>query len=740
MKQYISNLLIALKAEHLKKKGTGIYYTSIIIGALSPILYFSFQLFSDNKAEAGMPYNYYTTFIYDVITPFAFFLFPMIIIIHASKMAQLDHKNGGWQLMETQPLQKFSIYFSKYIVLLISNFLSIISLFGFSILCAFILKNIIEIPETANFSIEFYNLSNLFVRTFVASLFVTALQYFLSVLISSFIWSLLIGFFSLLGTSFLTSFNLIPDWYPYGILNKISDYKEGSDIGNYLLYTEVIGLVLSIFILTAGFYWYKNKNFIRAFVKPYSKIITSLSFTLLFSVMGYFILKPKQYEPLEATVLCGKIESLSKFKNVYLIHPTISDTIASFKIINNEFKLKTDKLIPLDGYKIVFDNSFPIDVIMASKDSIYVSIKYFNNKVETKYTGTRLAENQYKLDKNFDWSYISYCLEQNELIDKPNDFFDELHKEWEKRYNKANSFKTRDNFIPKKDFINKEMKLVCIEYLNYLNSYLDKRKAMFPKDETELSKNILEIKSKIKLDDESLISNESYLEYLKHELCKNDSRDIDSKLKEIENITKLKSSNFKNRLLYSNLKTNLEEATSSLERNELISNYSNFITDDKLKENLINQFKIYERLGRGNEARPIKAKDLNGNLVEISKFKGKFVAIDVWATWCGPCKYESPYFEKIAIKYKKENIVFLGLSSDQDAKKWYLDAKNKSKSVNHLLLENPVLFSKDYNVNSIPRFILIDPEGKIYNSNMPRPSDSAFEIIIRKALGLKELE
>ncbi|MQP23632.1 redoxin family protein [Flavobacterium sp. LMO8] len=739
MKQYISNLLIALKAEHLKKKGTGIYYTSIIIGALSPILYFLFQLFSENKAEAGMPYNYYTTFIYDVITPFTFFLFPMIIIIHASKMAQLDHKNGGWQLMETQPIQKFSIYFSKYIVLLLSNLLSISSLFVTSLLCSFILKNTIEIPETANFSIEFYNLSNLFVRAFAASLFVTALQYFLSVLISSFIWSLLIGFFSLLATSFLTSFNLIPDWYPYGILNKISDYKEGSDIGNYLLYTEVISLFLSVFILTAGFYWYKNKNFIRAFIKPYSKIITSLSFTLLFVAIGYLILKPKQYEHLETTILCGKIESLSKFKNGYLIHPTISDTIASFKIINNEFKLKTDKPIALDGYKIIIDNSFPVGVIMASKDSIYVSIKYFNNEVTTKFTGTRLAENQYK-SNNRDWSYVAYNLEQNELIDKPKEFFEILFKEWNKKYNNANSIKTRDNFIPKKDFIERETKLVCLEYLNYLNTYLDKRKAMFPKDKTELPSNIVAIKNKVKLNDESLISNESYLEYLKYELCKNDSRDIDVKLKEIENISKLKTSNFKNRLLYSYLKTNLEEASSSSERKELINNYSNFITDKKLKENLINQFKIYERLGRGNEARPIQAKDLNGNLVTISKFKGKFVAIDIWATWCGPCKYESPYFEKIAIKYKKENIVFLGLSSDQDTKKWYLDAKNKSKSVTHLRLENPVLFSKDFNVNSIPRFILIDPEGKIYNSNMPRPSDSAFEIIIRKALGLKELE
>lgn len=739
MKKYISNLLLALKAEHTKKKGTGIYVTSMIIGAFAPVLYFFFQLFNDNKVETGIPYHYFTSFIYNVLSPFVYFLFPLIIIIHASKITQLDHKNGGWQLMETQPIQKFSIYFSKFIVLLISNILSISSLFLFSILCAFILKYTIEIPETANFSIEFFHLSNLFVRIFVASLLVTALQYFLSVLISSFIWSLLIGFFSLLATSFLTSFNVIPDWYPYGILNKIADYKEGSDVGNYLLYTEVIAIVLSIFILITGYYWYKNKSLVHAFLKPNYKMLVSLTFTVIFGIIGYFILKPNQYKPLETTILSGKIESLSKFKSGYLIHPTISDTITSFSITDNQFKIKLNNKIPFDIYKIVIDNSFPVDVLIASNDSVFVSIKYYNNKLESKYFGTRLAEHQYK-KSNFSFSYIQYRLEQNELIDKPQEFFEELHDEWKENYNKANSFKTRDNFIPKKDFIERANKLVCLTYLNYLNTFLDKRKAMFPNDKTELSNEILEIKSKIKLDDESLISENSYLEYLKYELCRNDLRDIDSKTKEIENISKLKESNFKNRLLFSYLKTNLEEANSSLERNDLVTNYVHFITNNNLKENVLHQFKIFERLGKGNEARPIKAKDLNDNIVEISKFKGKFVVIDVWATWCGPCKYESPYFEKMAIKYKNENIVFLGLSTDQDAKKWYLDAKNKSKSVIHLFLENRILFAKDYNVNSIPRFILIDDEGKIYNADMPRPSESSFEIILRKALELKDLE
>ena len=281
MKKYISNLLIAIKTEHLKKKGSGIYFTSVIIGALSPILYFFVKLFAEIKIEEKLPFNFYTTFIYEVIIPFAFFFLPLLIIIHASKIAQLDHKNGGWQLMETQPLEKFSIYFSKFIVLLIANLLAILSFFIFSIFLTYLSGLFIEIPSTAIQKIEGYLLVNLFVRLFLASFLLTAFQYFLSVLISSFIWALLIGFFALISTSILKSFNLIPDWYPFEILNRIADYKEGSDLGYYLLYTEKISFLFSIIVLIVGFIWYKKKSFIRAFIKPFNKIAFSLIFVIL---------------------------------------------------------------------------------------------------------------------------------------------------------------------------------------------------------------------------------------------------------------------------------------------------------------------------------------------------------------------------------------------------------------------------------------------------------------------------
>jgi thiol-disulfide isomerase/thioredoxin len=739
MKKYISNLNIALKGEILKKKGTGIYTSSFIIGIFMPIVYFLFNVFSDKKTEYGADFNFITNFIYEVISPLAVFFLPLIIIINASKIAQLDHKNGGWHLMETQPLQKFSIYFSKLIVLFIANFIVILSFFISSVLLAMLLSLFIEIPEYVSFKIEFYSLINLLVRVFVASIFLTSLQYLLSVLIPSFIWSLLIGFFLLISNTILSNLNLIPDWSPIEILNKISIYKEGSDIGNYFLYTEIMSIILGLFTMYIGFQWYKNKSFLKAFILPYKKMALSALVIICCVLLSVLILKPNQYKEINSTILAGTIESNSNFKQAYLIHPKIGDTICTIPIDNNKFNVSIKSKLPLDEYQIVIDNSFAFNLVMSNNDSIFTKIKHIDNKLATNFLGTRLAENQYKKNNSLNWTIIGYYLEQNQMLDEPKLFFNDLHEEWEKKYISANEYKTRDNYIPKIDFIELEKKLVSLQYLNYINEYLDKRKSLYPNIKTEITLNIQQIKKKIKLDDETLISHDSYLEYITYEICKNDNRDIDTKIKEIENISKLKESKFKNRLLYSYLKTNLEEATSSDERKNIITSYANYITDVKLKTNLENNFKTFERLGKGNEAREIALKDLNGTLLNLSKFKGKFVVIDVWATWCGPCKYESPYFEKMAIKYKKENVVFVAISSDKDEKAWFLDAKNKSKSVQQFHLESMVAFSKDYNVNSIPRFILIDDEGKIYNSTMPRPSEASFEMVLRKALNLKDL-
>ena len=127
----------------------------------------------------------------------------------------------------------------------------------------------------------------------------------------------------------------------------------------------------------------------------------------------------------------------------------------------------------------------------------------------------------------------------------------------------------------------------------------------------------------------------------------------------------------------------------------------------------------------------LKFQDLSGKAVSLNKFKGKYVVIDFWATWCGPCKETSPVFEYQARKYRyNDNIVFLSASIDEDKNKWKLDQKNsKSNTIQWWVSDTNALKSLD--VNSIPRFMMIDPNGKMYNANMPRPNETNFEDILK---------
>ena len=118
-------------------------------------------------------------------------------------------------------------------------------------------------------------------------------------------------------------------------------------------------------------------------------------------------------------------------------------------------------------------------------------------------------------------------------------------------------------------------------------------------------------------------------------------------------------------------------------------------------------------------------KDNNGKLVNLEDLKGNYIYIDIWATWCKPCKEEMPILEKIKDVYT-ENIKFVSISVDyrKDIDKWKKQiADNNPKGI-HLMTDKNWHsdFIRAYNVNTIPRFILIDPQGKIVDAHAPRPS------------------
>lgn len=114
--------------------------------------------------------------------------------------------------------------------------------------------------------------------------------------------------------------------------------------------------------------------------------------------------------------------------------------------------------------------------------------------------------------------------------------------------------------------------------------------------------------------------------------------------------------------------------------------------------------------------------DTLGKPVSLSDFRGKYVLIDFWASWCGPCRAENPNLVKAFNKFKDKNFTVLGVSLDQEGQqKAWMDAIHKDEltwtQVSDLRFwENAV--AKQYGIRAIPQNFLIDPNGKIVAKNV----------------------
>lgn len=126
------------------------------------------------------------------------------------------------------------------------------------------------------------------------------------------------------------------------------------------------------------------------------------------------------------------------------------------------------------------------------------------------------------------------------------------------------------------------------------------------------------------------------------------------------------------------------------------------------------------KIANGAAAPDFEIPDVSGKIVKLSDFKGKYVFIDFWASWCGPCLRKIPEVKKLQEKYKDKNLVFVGVSLDSKREGWEKAiAKYELNWVNVSHLRGwgePV--SAKFGVKAIPSNVLIDPDGKVVANDL----------------------
>jgi peroxiredoxin len=120
------------------------------------------------------------------------------------------------------------------------------------------------------------------------------------------------------------------------------------------------------------------------------------------------------------------------------------------------------------------------------------------------------------------------------------------------------------------------------------------------------------------------------------------------------------------------------------------------------------------------EADDFELPDVNGNKVKLSSFRGKYVLVDFWASWCGPCRQENPNVVKAYNRFKDKNFTILGVSLDQQKDRWLAAIRQDNLTWTHVSdlqgWRNEA--AQLYNINAIPANLLIDPKGRIIGRNL----------------------
>lgn len=444
---------------------------------------------------------------------------------------------------------------------------------------------------------------------------------------------------------------------------------------------------------------------------------------ILYAAIALSILScAKEEKPIDYAIFSGKIENLDGGKiSVRNSEKVIKDVI----VLEDGTFTDTLQNIESGYYSFKYGNENSSFYLKPGYNlNLALNTQEFDETI--KYTGNGSVENNYLAQKYLNeeglgdlraYQYLGTLTEK--------DFVHKMDSIKQVDSSFLNEQKDLDS-----NFKTLEEASITYKWVNQLNNFEAYKNYVSEVKGFKVSANFPDFEEGLNLEDENIIVVNNYNMYLNRyyskkaaDLAKKDSIDHDlAFLKTVSN--DVKSSKIKEQLLYGSARYGVSY-TSNLQ-----SYYDIFMansTNEEHKKDITEKYNKLIKLSKGQPSPKFTDyENYKGGTTSLDDLKGKYVYVDVWATWCGPCKREIPFLKEVEKKYHNKKIAFISMSIDKkkDYDKWRDMVGEKELTGIQLFAPNDWKsdFVTNYGIQGIPRFILIDPEGNIVSSNAPRPS------------------
>lgn len=232
-----------------------------------------------------------------------------------------------------------------------------------------------------------------------------------------------------------------------------------------------------------------------------------------------------------------------------------------------------------------------------------------------------------------------------------------------------------------------------------------------------------------------------YMSYTKKMDALRDSSSVKQPGYLLNTINKLYTGKVRELYLYNSVASGISRASSIEQLNQAkkeVEPRLSAIKNTALKRDLANSFAEKEaqlmQIQIGKPAPTFSLPSDKGETYSLDSFKGKVIYIDLWASWCAPCRAELPNYRKLYEKYKNnQQIAFMGIAVFDGDREWR-KALAAEKPTWLQLYDNNGVVARSYVANAIPKYILIDKNGKVVNFNAPGPGSAEISKLIDEEL------